>query len=121
KKLKIALPGKPIAFLHIMSRFCYLPTSTKRIPCMNENTPSGKLNARRSLILISILYLVNAAIGTLLAVQGNLPSEFFGKDGKPALEDFLIGNGTALSPPLYLCIVAILLIVLAFHLRRLGT
>ena len=88
---------------------------------MNENTPSGKLNARRSLILISILYLVNAAIGTLLAVQGNLPSEFFGKDGKPALEDFLIGNGTALSPPLYLCIVAILLIVLAFQLRRLGT
>lgn len=26
--------------------------------------------------------------------------------GKPALEDFLTGNGTALSPPLYLCIIS---------------
>src|SRR5690348_6005141 len=88
---------------------------------MKDNGSKRKLNAQRRLILASILYLVNAAIGTLLAVQGNLPSEFFGKDGKPALEDFLIGNGTALSPPLYLCIVAILLIVLAFQSRRLGT
>ena len=30
-------------------------------------------------------------------------------------EDFLTGNGTALSPPLYLCIITLLLIILAFQ------
>ena len=88
---------------------------------MSDNRPRAKLNAQKSLILISILYLVNAVIGTLLAVQANLPAEFFGKDGKPALEDFLIGNGTALSAPLYLCIILVLFIILAFQPRRLGT
>jgi hypothetical protein len=88
---------------------------------MSDNRLNAKLNAQKSLILVSILYLVNAGIGTLLAVQANLPAEFFGKDGKPALEDFLFGNGTALSAPLYLCIILVLFIILSFQLRRLGT
>ena len=88
---------------------------------MNNNTLNPKLNTRKSLILASILYLLNALIGTLLAIQANLPAEFFGKDGKPALEDFLIGNGTALSAPLYLCIILALFIILAFRPKRLGT
>ena len=88
---------------------------------MSENKPGAKLHTQKSLILVSILYLINAAIGTLLAVQANLPAEFFGKDGKPALEDFLIGNGTALSAPLYLCIILLLFILLSFQPRRPGT
>ncbi len=88
---------------------------------MNDNRTSRKLNAQSSLILVSILYLLNAAIGTLLAVQANLPAEFFGKDGKPAFEDFLIGNGTALSAPLYFCIILVVFIILALQLRRLRT
>ncbi len=41
-------------------------------------------------------------------------------NGKPALEDFLTGNGTALSPPLYLCIITLLLIILAFQTKLPG-
>src|ERR1700730_2915121 len=75
-----------------------------------------KLNARSSLIITSILYLFIATIGTLIAVRENLPSVTFITfltTGKPALDDFLTGNGTALSPPLYLCIVLVLLLILA--------
>jgi len=68
------------------------------------------------LIVTSTLSLVNAAIGTTLAVKENLPSVTpILTTGKPALEDFLTGNGTALSPPLYLCIITLLLIILAFQ------
>ncbi len=67
------------------------------------------------LIVTSILSLVNAGVGTVIAVKQNLPSVTpILTTGKPALEDFLTGNGTALSPPLYLCIITLLLIVLAF-------
>ena len=88
---------------------------------MSDNTLNPKPNIQKSLILASILYLLNAALGTLLAVQANLPAEFLGKDNKPALEDFLIGNGTALSAPLYLCIILALFILLSFQPHRLGT
>ena len=74
------------------------------------------------LISIAILSLVNAAIGTTLAVKENLPSVTpILTTGKPALEDFLTGNGTALSPPLYLCIITLLLIILAFQQKLPGT
>ena len=74
-----------------------------------------------SLIVISILSLVNAVIGTVIAVKQNLPSVTpILTTGKPALEDFLTGNGTALSPPLYLCIITLLLIILAFRPKRPG-
>jgi len=75
-----------------------------------------KLDAKMGLIVISILSLINAVIGTVIAVQHNLPSITpILTTGKPALEDFLTGNGTALSPPLYLCIATLLLIILAFQ------
>jgi hypothetical protein len=82
-----------------------------------------KLNARISLIIASILYLFIAVIGTLIAVRENLPSRTFIPafiTGKPALEDFLTGNGTALSPPLYLCLIAVLLVVVACLSTRLA-
>jgi len=91
---------------------------------MNIVSSQPKLNARIGLIIASILYLLIAAIGTLIAVRENLPSQtsipaFI--TGKPALEDFLTGNGTALSPPLYLCLIAILLLILACLSNRLAT
>jgi hypothetical protein len=68
---------------------------------MNTSRQIPKLNAKTGLIVTSILYLVNIGVGTAIAVNENLPSETFMTSGKPALEDFLAGNGTALSPPLY--------------------
>ncbi len=82
---------------------------------MYASTSQPKLNAKMGLIAISILSLVNAVVGTIIAVNQNLPSITpVLTTGKPALEDFLTGNGTALSPPLYLCIVTLILIILAF-------
>ena len=82
---------------------------------MNMSASESKLNAKMCLIIISLLSLVNAAIGTIIAVKQNLPSVTpILTTGKPAFEDFLTGNGTALSPPLYLCIITLLLIILAF-------
>src|SRR3989440_12342590 len=83
---------------------------------MHMSTLKPKRNARMGLVITSILSLVNAGVGTVIAVKQNLPSvtPVF-TTGKPALEDFLTGNGTALSPPLYLCIVTLLLILLAFQ------
>ena len=83
---------------------------------MNIVKAQPKVNARISLVIASILYLFIAIIGTLIAVRQNLPSRTFIPafiTGKPALADFLTGNGTALSPPLYLCLAEALLIVLA--------
>jgi len=81
---------------------------------MSRSQP--KLNAKMGLIVTSILSLVNASVGRVIAVKENLPSVTpVLTTGKPALEDFLTGNGTALSPPLYLCIVTLLLILLAFQ------
>ncbi len=62
---------------------------------MHMNRPTTKLNAKIGLVVTSILYLVNAGVGTVLAVKENLPSMTFITSGKPALEDFLTGNGTA--------------------------
>lgn len=88
---------------------------------MHMSTLKPKRNARMGLVITSILSLVNAGVGTVLAVKENLPSvTLVFTTGKSALEDFLTGNGTALSPPLYLCIVALLLILLAFQSKRPG-
>ena len=88
---------------------------------MQTSRPTTKLNAKMGLIVTSILSLVNAGVGTVIAVKENLPSvTLVFTTGKPALEDFLTGNGTALSPPLYLCIIALVLIVLAFQSKRRG-
>ena len=87
---------------------------------MHTSRPKTKLNAKTGLVVTSILYLVNSGIGTVLAVKENLPSLTFITSGKPALEDFLTGNGTALSPPSYLCLIVVLLLILACLPKRLG-
>ena len=88
---------------------------------MYLSEPESKLDAKKGLIIVSILSLVNAAIGTTIAVMQNLPSVTpILSTGKPALEDFLTGNGTALSPPLYLCVITLILIILAFQTKLPG-
>ncbi len=93
---------------------CYY-RSKKEEASMYASTSQPKLNAKMGLIAIAILSLVNAVVGTIIAVNQNIPSITpILTTGKPALEDFLTGNGTALSPPLYLFIVTLILIILAF-------
>ncbi len=65
------------------------------------------------LLLSSIFYLVSASIGTLVAFQQNLTANFGGiLQSKDILSDFLIINGTALSPPLPFLIIQLLFTIL---------
>jgi len=53
------------------------------------------------LVLSSILYLIWASIGAVVAIVLNLPAQFGGSTGGlPVVQDFLYGMGTALGPPL---------------------
>src|SRR5258708_29630797 len=88
---------------------------------MNVNNPKQKLNAQKSLIIVSIFYLVNTSIGTTIAIHENLPSVTLIRSGLPAWEDFLVGFGTALSAPLVLCLATVVCIILALQAKRLGT
>ena len=64
---------------------------------MKANTP---IKLRR-LVLSSILYLIWASIGAVVAIVLNLPAQFGGSTGGlPGVQDFLYGMGTALGPPL---------------------
>ena len=88
---------------------------------MSTSKLQPKLNAKMGLLVASILSLINACIDTVIAVKQNLPSVLpIFTTGKPALEDFLTGNGTALSPPLYLCLIVVVLLILAWQPKRLG-
>lgn len=91
---------------------------------MNIASTHPKLNTRNALVITSVLYLFLTGIGTLIAVRESLPSQTFIPafiTGKPALEDFLTGNGTALSPPLYLYLIAIVMLNVACLRNRLAT
>ena len=55
----------------------------------------------RRLVQSSILYLIWASIGAVVAVVSNRPAQFGGStSGLPVVQDFIYGTGTALSPPL---------------------
>ena len=65
------------------------------------------------LFISSILYLVSASIGTFIAFQQNLTANFGGiLQSRDIVSDFLIINGTALSPPLPFMIIQLLFTVL---------
>lgn len=77
---------------------------------MNVKTPKplGRL------IASSILYVVLALIATGIAFAENRPAQFGGsRTGLPVVQDFLYGQGTAMSPPLYWLIAQIVLTILA--------
>jgi uncharacterized membrane protein len=55
----------------------------------------------KRLVLSSILYLIWASIGAVVAIVLNLPAQFGSStSGLPVVQDFIYGMGTALGPPL---------------------
>ena len=55
----------------------------------------------KRLVLSSILYLIWASIGAVVAIVLNLPAQFGGSTSDlSVVQDFLYGKGTSLGPPL---------------------
>ena len=70
----------------------------------------------KRLVLSSILYLIWASIGAVVAIVLNLPAQFGGStSGLPVVQDFIYGMGTALSPPLVWMLAQALLTWLAWN------
>jgi hypothetical protein len=81
---------------------------------MNSNTPA----TLKRLVISSAAYIVISLIAAAVAIQANLPAQPLGEgsgSGKPVLQDFLFGNGTAMSPGLPWLIAQAILTVLAFR------
>jgi hypothetical protein len=65
--------------------------------------------------------MVLASIGAVIAIMENRPAEAGGfSTGLPVLQDFLYGNGTAMSPPLYMFIALAIFAKLAPRHDRWG-
>jgi len=72
------------------------------------------LDSLKRLIMASLLYLISASAGTLLAIKDHLPAQFGGfLGGNDVVLDFLTWRGTALSAPLVMLLAQILFTVLA--------
>ena len=86
---------------------------------MDKKTPA----TLRRLIISSVLYIVFALIGAAVAIAANRSASAPGvsSTGLPVVQDFLYGNGTAMSPPLYWLIAQGILTVLARRRDRWGT
>ena len=83
----------------------------------NSITPS----TLKRLIACSVLYVVWASIAAVVAIAENRPGEFAGfSTGLPALQNFLYGMGTGMSPPLFHLIVQVVLTILAPRRDRWG-
>jgi hypothetical protein len=81
---------------------------------MNKTTPTSL----KRLVTSSLLYIVIALIAASIAINENLPAQPMGEgsgSGKPVLQDFLYGSGTAMSPGLPWLIAQALLTVLVFR------
>jgi len=64
----------------------------------------------RILELSSLSYLVSASVGFVLASTVYLPADFLGYlNGQDVIRDFLTFKGTALSPPLVLLVLQLIL------------
>jgi len=75
----------------------------------------------KRLITCSILYMVFAVIGAVVAIIENRPAAAGGfSTGLPVVQDFLYGNGTAMSPPLYMLIAQTVFTILALRRDRWG-
>ena len=65
---------------------------------MNVSTKGNTPSKLRRLVLSSILYLIWASIGAVVAIVLNLPAQFGGStSGLPVVQDF-IGTGTGIGP-----------------------
>lgn len=87
---------------------------------MNTKTPT----TLKRLITSSVLYIVIALIAAAVAIKENLPAQPLGENtgtGLPVLQDFLYGNGTAMSPGLTWLTAQAILTFLALRKGRWGT
>lgn len=76
---------------------------------------------RKRLTISSVFYTIFALIGAGVAITENRPSDAGGwSTGLPALQDFLYGNGTAMSPPLYMIVAVLIFTLLASRNGRWG-
>jgi len=72
------------------------------------------LTPLKLLIISSILYIVISIIATGMAISENRPAEFGGTSTNlSVVQDFLYGQGTAMSPPLYWLVIQALLTIIA--------
>jgi hypothetical protein len=81
---------------------------------MNKTTPTSL----KRLVTSSLLYIVIALIAASIAINENLPAQPMGEgsgSGKPVLQDFLYGSGTAMSPGLPWLTAQALFTVLVFR------
>ncbi|MDP8970836.1 MAG: hypothetical protein M3N52_10165 [Actinomycetota bacterium] len=70
---------------------------------------------------MTVLYLLNALMGTALAIRDDLPGRPAGvRTGLAPSRDFVFGLGTALSPPLVLCLWQAVCAVLSGSSGRAG-
>jgi hypothetical protein len=82
---------------------------------------SASTNLSR-LVATSFLYIVISLVGTGIAILEDRPAQFGGSStGLPVVQDFLYGQGTAMSPPLYWLVAQIALTLLAPRRDRWGT
>jgi hypothetical protein len=85
---------------------------------MTDSRTSGTL---RRLIITSIVYIVVALIAGSIAVSRNLPAQPMGEgsgSGRPVLQEFLYGNGTAISPGIpWLALQAVLTFIASRKFR----
>jgi hypothetical protein len=85
---------------------------------MTDARTSGTL---KRLIITSIVYILVALIAGAIAVSRNLPAQPLGEgsgSGRPVLQEFLYGNGTAISPGLpWLALQAVLTFIASRKFR----
>src|SRR5258708_28099926 len=75
----------------------------------------------KGLVLFSACNLVSASIGAILSIALHLPARFGGLlSGNDVLQDFLLLNGTALSPDLWLLLGQFVLTGCALRRGRVG-
>ncbi len=75
----------------------------------------------KGLVLFSTCNLVSASIGAILSIALHLPARFGGLlSGNDVVQDFLLMNGTALSPDLWLLLGQLVLIGCALRRGRVG-
>lgn len=75
----------------------------------------------KGLVLFSVLCLISASISALFAIATNLPARFGSMlTGDHVLQDFLLINGTALSPNLTMLVGQLVLTLCALKRGRVG-
>jgi hypothetical protein len=76
---------------------------------------------RKWLTISSVFYTIFALIGAGVAITENRASNAGGwSTGLTPVQDFLYGNGTAISPPLYMIVAVVIFTLLALRNDRWG-